>query len=454
MAIRKVLIANRGEIAVRIIRAAHDLGIETVLVASEADTDSGATRMADKVVVLGPAPSKASYLVPELIVQAALSTSCDAVHPGYGFLSERAILPELCDRHGLRFIGPKASTIQSLGNKVAARKIAEASAVPLVKGTGNITDKETAKREAEAIGYPVLMKAASGGGGRGMFVASDDKDIDAQFESSSKEAEEAFGDGNLYLEQYIENARHVEVQIAGDGKGRAVHFGDRDCSVQRRYQKMIEEGPCCIMSDSSRESMRSAAVKLMADLNYRNLGTVEFVYDPKRDEFFFIEVNTRIQVEHPVSEQVSGVDLVKLQFALAEDNLNFLPSQNQIVLKGHAIECRINAEDPENNFFPSPGRIENWSPPHGPGIRVDSHCFSGYQVPPFYDSMIGKLIITAPDRNAAIARAIASLEDFSIDGIKTNLNLLLNVLKDQCFHENSFSTKWLENDFLNPQARD
>ena len=404
MAIRKVLIANRGEIAVRIIRAAHDLGIETVLVASEADTDSGATRMADKVVVLGPAPSKASYLVPELIVQAALSTSCDAVHPGYGFLSERAILPELCDRHGLRFIGPKASTIQSLGNKVAARKIAEASAVPLVKGTGNITDKETAKREAEAIGYPVLMKAASGGGGRGMFIASDDKDIDAQFESASKEAEEAFGDGNLYLEQYIENARHVEVQIAGDGKGQAVHFGDRDCSVQRRYQKMIEEGPCCIMSDSSRESMRSAAVKLMADLNYRNLGTVEFVYDPKRDEFFFIEVNTRIQVEHPVSEQVSGVDLVKLQFALAEDNLNVLPSQNQIVLKGHAIECRINAEDPENNFFPSPGCIVNWSPPQGPGIRVDSHCFSGYQVPPFYDSMIGKLIITAPDRNAAIAR--------------------------------------------------
>ena len=454
MTIRKVLIANRGEIAVRIIRAAHDLGIETVLVASEADADSGATRMADKVVVLGPAPSKASYLVPELIVHAALSTSCDAVHPGYGFLSERAILPELCDKHGLRFIGPKATTIQSLGNKVAARKIAKASAVPLVKGTINITDKETAKREAETIGYPVLMKAASGGGGRGMFVASDDKDIDAQFESASKEAEEAFGDGNLYLEQYIENARHVEVQIAGDGKGRAVHFGDRDCSVQRRYQKMIEEGPCSIMSDTSRESMRSAAVKLMADLNYSNLGTVEFVYDPKRDEFFFIEVNTRIQVEHPVSEQVSGVDLIKLQFALAEGNPNVLPAQNQIVIKGHAIECRINAEDPENNFFPSPGRIANWSPPQGSGIRVDSHCFSGYQVPPFYDSMIGKLIITAPDRNTAIARAIAALENFSIEGIKTNLNLLLDVLRDQCFRENRFSTKWLENDFLNTQVRD
>jgi len=447
--IRKVLIANRGEIAVRIIRAAHDLGIETVLVASDADADSGATRMADKVVVLGPAPSKVSYLVPELIVHAALSTSCDAIHPGYGFLSERAILPELCDRHKLRFIGPKATTIQSLGNKVAARKIAEAAAVPLVKGTSNITDKEIAKREAEAIGYPVLMKAASGGGGRGMFVATDDKDIDAQFESASKEAEEAFGDGNLYLEQYIENARHVEVQIAGDGKGRAVHFGDRDCSVQRRYQKMIEEGPCSIMTDTSRESMRSAAVKLMADLNYRNLGTVEFVYDPKRDEFFFIEVNTRIQVEHPVSEQVSNVDLIKLQFALAEGDSNVLPTQNQIAIKGHAIECRINAEDPENNFFPSPGCIENWSPPQGPGIRVDSHCFSGYQVPPFYDSMIGKLIITAPDRNAAIARAITAVENFSIKGIKTNLNLLLDVLKDECFRENRFSTKWLENDFLN-----
>ena len=454
MAIRKVLIANRGEIAVRIINAAHDLGIEVVLAASQVDSNSRAGRLADRVVVLGPAPSKASYLVPELIVHAALSTSCDAIHPGYGFLSERAALPRLCDENGLIFVGPEASTIDALGNKVAARKIAQSSSVPLVRGANDVANKDSAKREAEAIGYPVLIKAASGGGGRGMFVARDSHDIDAMFDNATMEAKEAFGDGNLYLEQYIENARHIEVQIAGDGMGKAVHFGDRDCSIQRRYQKVIEEGPCSVMSAESRDSMRDAAVKLMADLSYRNVGTVEFVYDMKRDEFYFIEVNTRIQVEHPVSEQVSGFDLVKLQFAIANGDLDVIPCQTQIKIRGHAIECRINAEDPENGFRPSPGRIETWSPPSGVGVRIDSHCFSGYNVPPFYDSMIGKLIVTGANRDVAIERMAGALEKFSIDGIKTNLKMLSGVLADKRFHDNHFGTKWLEEEFLNSENKD
>ncbi len=443
MAMNRILVANRGEIAVRVIRAAHALGIETVQAVSDADRDSEAARMADRAVVIGAAPSKRSYLDARLIVHAAQATGCDAIHPGYGFLSERAELARLCVDHGITFIGPAAETIEALGDKLRAREIAANAGVPLVPGTDQIGDVRAAHRAARKLGFPVVMKAAAGGGGRGMFVAHDLQHINASFDKASVEALEAFGDGTLYMERYVENARHVEVQVMGDGKGRVVHFGERDCSVQRRYQKVIEEAPCAAIPDGLRAELHAAAVKLLVSMKYLNAGTVEFLYDVDRDAFYFIEVNTRIQVEHPVSEQVTGVDLVQTQFRVA-DGERALGRQDQICVGRHAIECRINAEDPACDFQPSPGRITRWLPPTGAGVRVDTHCRDGYVVPPFYDSMIAKLIVTAADRPAAVERLTIALDAFEIEGLSTNLTLLRAIVAHADFRSNDIHTRWLE----------
>ncbi len=448
MSIKRVLVANRGEIAVRIIRAAHALGIEAVQAVSAADRDSLAAHMADQVVVLGPAPSKQSYLDPKLIVHAARSTGCDALHPGYGFLSERAALARLCAEHDITFVGPEADIIDALGDKLRARAIAEDAGVPLVPGTDQIASAADARKAAAKLGYPVVMKASAGGGGRGMFVARDDASIDASFDRASSEALEAFGDGTLYMERYVENARHVEVQAAGDGAGRVIHYGERDCSVQRRYQKVVEEAPCALMPEALRSELHASAVKLLSKLKYKNAGTVEFLYDVDRAAFYFIEVNTRIQVEHPVSEQVTGFDLVQTQFRIAGGEAGALPRQDQVRLARHAIECRLNAEDAANNFLPSPGRITRWAPPAGAGVRVDSHCTDGYLVPPYYDSMIGKLIVTAHDRPSCVARLADALDDFAIEGLTTNLPLLRYIARHEDFVSNHFHTRWLEQTLL------
>ncbi len=447
MPIKRVLVANRGEIAVRIIRAAQALGIETVQVLSEADRDSAAARLADRALVIGPAQSKLSYLDAKLLLHAARQTGCDALHPGYGFLSERAALANLCREHDVTFVGPDADVIDALGDKLRARAIAAEAGVPLVPGTDSIADVKSAQRAAEDIGYPVVMKASAGGGGRGMFIARTPADLAGSFDKASTEALEAFGDGTLYMERFVGNARHVEVQVLGDGTGRVVHFGERDCSTQRRYQKVIEEAPCAIMPQAVREKLHTAAVNLLSKLKYRNAGTVEFLYDVDHEEVFFIEVNTRIQVEHPVSEQITGADLVQLQFKVAGgEPVSF--DQAGITVNRHSIECRINAEDAAHDFRPSPGRITSWQPPRGAGIRVDSHCADGYLVPPYYDSMIGKLIVTANDRASAVERLSAALDAFTIDGIVTNLPLLKHIVRHPDFMANDISTRWLEQSVL------
>jgi len=443
MALRRLFVANRGEIALRIVRAAKSLGIDTVLAVSAADRDSLAAREADRAVVIGPAPARAAYLNANLLVHAALATECDALHPGYGFLSERAEFAELCEANGIVFVGPTAASIRSVGDKLSARALAKSSNVPMVPGSGMIESATQAQRIAAGIGYPVVTKASAGGGGRGMMVARTADDLANGFDKSSHEAKEAFGDGTLYLERYVERARHVEVQVLGDGKGGILHFGERDCSMQRRYQKMVEEAPAAILSDTVRSRLHQAAVDLLAPIRYRNAGTVEFLYDMDRDEFYFMEVNARIQVEHPVSEEVSGVDLIQLQLAVAAGEPLSLV-QEAIRCQGHAIEVRIIAEDPQRNFAPSPGRITKWQAPAGVGVRLDSAMFEGALVPPFYDSMISKLIVRGESRAAAVERMRQALADFQIEGIATNLPLLRAIVAHSDYLANQIETKWLE----------
>lgn len=443
MPLKRVFVANRGEIAVRIIRAAQSLGIETVLGTSAADRGGLGASMADRAVVLGPAQAARSYLDERLIVHAAKATGCDAVHPGYGFLSERPALARLCEAEGIAFVGPRPETIEALGDKLSARRIAQESGVPLVPGTEAMASAEDARKAADDIGYPVVMKATAGGGGRGMFFAHGPKDIMASFGKASEEARAAFGDGSLYIERFVENARHVEVQVLGDGEGGVVHFGERDCSVQRRYQKLVEEAPCAIMPDELRADLHAAAVKLTADLNYRNAGTVEFLYDVDRNEFHFIEVNARIQVEHPVSELVTDRDLVALQLRLAGGEKLGL-RQEDIHLRGHAIECRINAEDADHDFRPSPGRIKRWTPPEGEHVRLDTFCREGDLIPPYYDSMIGKLIVYGADRDQAVARMDEALNAFTIEGLTSNLSLQRFIVGHPDFRDNRITTRWLE----------
>jgi len=443
MALNRVLVANRGEIALRIVRAARALGIETVLAASAADAQSLAAREADRTVIIGPASAKRSYLNARLVVHAAKATDCDGLHPGYGFLSERAELAALCEEEGIAFVGPRAESIERVGGKIAARELAASVGVPLVQGSGRIGSAEEALRIAEQIGYPVVTKASAGGGGRGMVVVRDAGSLRTAFERASLEAMEAFGDGTLFLEHYVDRARHIEVQAVGDGVGTVVQFAERDCSIQRRYQKMVEEAPAAILPEEVRLGLHQSAVHLLSSIRYRNAGTVEFLYDVDQQKFFFIEVNARIQVEHPVSEAICSVDLIQMQLRIAGgESLPLL--QSQVVPRGHAIEVRIIAEDPERDFSPSPGRITRWRPPQGEGIRLDTAMTEGALVSPHYDSMIGKLIVWGRDRTKAIERLAAALGQFSIEGIKTNLPLLRYIVDHPDFKGNRITTRWLE----------
>ena len=443
MAIKRLFVANRGEIAVRIIRAARSLGIETVLGASTADSDSLASKMADRTVVLGPAEAGLSYLNESLVMQATLGTHCDALHPGYGFLSERPALARLCEENGVAFVGPRPDTIEALGDKLSARRIAQASGVPLVPGTSKLDSASAACVAADTIGYPVVIKATAGGGGRGMFFAGGPEDVQASFHKASEEARSAFGDGSLYIERFVKNARHVEVQVFGDGEGHVIHFGERDCSIQRRYQKLIEEAPCDAMPEKIRAELHASAVKLTSDLKYRNAGTVEFLYDTDRQEFYFIEVNARIQVEHPVSELISRRDLVAMQLELA-GGMPLTTTQSDIKLLGHAIECRLNAEDADNNFQPSPGRIITFKPPEMDFVRLDTFCSEGAIVPPFYDSMIGKLIAYGSDRNEALTRMETAINSFQLEGLISNIPLQQFTVMHDDFRKNQITTRWLE----------
>ncbi len=447
MMLRRLLVANRGEIALRIVRAARALGIETVLAASSADRDSAAAHEADRTVILGPALPRKSYLDMNLIVHAALGTGCDALHPGYGFLSERAGLARLCEQEGIAFVGPTPESIDQVGGKIAARELARSVGVPLVEGSGAIADTREALAAAEKIGYPVVTKASAGGGGRGMVVARDATQLGTHFERASTEAREAFGDGTLFLEHYVQKARHIEVQAVGDGHGTVLHFGERDCSAQRRYQKMVEEAPGAILPANVRQRLHESACSLLAAIRYRNAGTVEFLYDVERQKFFFMEVNARIQVEHPVSEQVTGVDLIQLQLRVAAGEP--LPyAQRDIAINGHAIEVRVLAEDPRRGFAPSPGRITRWEPPAGPGVRLDSAMSTGALVPPFYDSMIAKLIVHGADRPQALQRLEHALDSFQVEGIATNIDFLRRIVRHTDFKTNQITTRWLEQTLL------
>jgi acetyl-CoA carboxylase biotin carboxylase subunit len=441
--VKRLLIANRGEIALRIVRAARALGIESVLAASAADKDSLAAREADRTVVLGPAKAALSYLDPKLVVHAAKATGCDALHPGYGFLSERTALVTLCEDNGIAFVGPTATSMDQVGGKIAARELAHGAGVPLVPGSGALASADEALAFAGKVGFPVVTKASAGGGGRGMVVARNAAELKEGFERASHEAKEAFGDGTLFLERFVQTARHIEVQVMGDGHGKVLHFGERDCSAQRRYQKMVEEAPGAILPDTVRTRLHESAVRLLSSIRYRNAGTVEFLYDVERQEFYFIEVNARIQVEHPVSEQICGVDLIQMQLKVAGGEPLAL-EQKDIQRRGHAIEVRVIAEDPDRGFAPSPGRITRWTPPTGDGVRLDSAMHEGAMVPPFYDSMIAKLIVSGPDRVTTVQRLQNALASFAIDGIATNLELLRHIAAHPDFIDNRISTRWLE----------
>ncbi|WBX85788.1 acetyl-CoA carboxylase biotin carboxylase subunit [Sphingosinicella microcystinivorans] len=439
----RLFVANRGEIALRTIRAAQALGMEVVLGVSAADRDGLGARTANRCVVLGPAQARDSYLNAGLIVHAAVSTGCTALHPGYGFLSERAELAELCAQEGITFVGPTPESIRQVGDKISARAMARAANVPMTSGTDAVEDVAHALKLAEEIGYPVITKASAGGGGRGMVVARNAEELAGAFDQAVMTAREAFGDGTLFIERYVEVARHIEVQVIGDGKGGVVHFGERDCSIQRRYQKMIEEAPAAILSPAVRKRLHEAAVRLLASINYRNAGTVEFLYDTTTEEFFFMEVNARIQVEHPVSEAITGADLVQAQLKLATGAVKGF-AQKDVHTAGHAIEARIIAEDPDRDFIPCPGRITRWSPPSGEGIRVDTAVETGTLIPPYYDSMIAKLIVHGNTRVEAIDRLAAALDDFVVEGIATNIPLLKLIVAHEDFRSNTINTRWLE----------
>jgi len=444
---KRVLVANRGEIAVRIVRACDALGLESVVAVSQADRDSLAARLATKSVCIGPSPSRESYLKPETLVTAAIGTGCQAVHPGYGFLSERAAFSRMCAENGLVFIGPSPEAIQSMGDKITAVQMAEQANVPRVPGSNKLESLEEAQREAMRIGYPVLFKASAGGGGRGMRLVEREADLVAAMKSAQSEAGAAFGDPTLYLEKYIRHARHIEIQILGDAHGNVVHLGERDCSVQRRYQKLIEESPSPVVDSGLRERLAGYAIALARRVDYQGAGTVEFVYDEDTREAYFLEMNTRIQVEHPVTEMVTGRDLVVEQIRIAAGKpLSFI--QDEIALRGHAIECRINAEDPEHNFAPGPGHIRSWSTPVESHVRIDSHCFSGYFVPPYYDSLLAKVIVHGGDRREAIARMERALAQMEVTGVPTTLSFHRAVLAHADFRDGRVGTRWVEERFL------
>ena len=443
MAITKLLIANRGEIAVRIIRAARELGIKTVQVHSAADTESLAVKMADEAVNIGPPHATKSYLNIQNILDAAKATGADAVHPGYGFLAENAGFADAVEQAGLIFVGPKGDAIRIMGDKVAARVAAEAAGVPVVPGSdGRIDDPEQAKLVAKAIGFPVMIKAAAGGGGRGIRIANDLSEFETLMPQASAEAKAAFGDGGLYIEKVIDRARHIEVQILGDGK-RAIHCFERECSLQRRRQKVWEEAPSAVLPQAVRDKLCESAVALAEAVNYRGAGTLEYLYDDKTHHFYFIEMNTRIQVEHPVTEMITGIDLVREMIRVCGgEPLRY--AQKDVVMKGHAIEVRINAEDPAKNFQPAPGTVTSLRTPGGPGTRFDTMLYQGYQVPPFYDSLLGKLIVWDETRDAAINRMARALAELEVGGLNTTKPLHQLLAADPEVRAAQFHTRWLE----------
>ena len=441
--IRKLLIANRGEIAVRIIRACREMGIEAVAVYSEADKESLHTQLADEAICIGPGPSVKSYLNMESIISAAIVSGADAIHPGFGFLSENARFAQICEQCGITFVGPPSQVIQNLGNKQIARNTMEAAGVPVIPGTTKaILDVETGAREASQIGYPVIIKAALGGGGKGMRTAFSPEDFELAFLTAQKESQIAFGDGTMYIEHFVEHPRHIEFQILADSHGNVVHLGERDCSIQRNHQKMIEESPSMAVSEELRKEMGIAAVKAAKAAHYVNAGTIEFLLE-KTGKFYFMEMNTRIQVEHPVTEWVTGLDLVKEQLRIASGEA--LPfSQEDIHIQGHAIECRINAENPWKNFRPSPGTITDLHLPGGQGIRVDTGIYSGYQIPPYYDSMIAKVIVWAKNRTEAIRKMQSALGEVIIEGIDTNVDYQYEILENPDFQSGNTDVEFIE----------
>jgi acetyl-CoA carboxylase biotin carboxylase subunit len=441
--IRRVLVANRGEIAVRVVRACHDLGIEAVVAHSEPDRGSLATVLADRSVCIGPASAAQSYLHAPALVQAALATGCDAVHPGYGFLSENADFVELCEANGLRFIGPRAPSIRVLGDKVAARETARASGVPIVPGgTVDAEDPESIELAAQA-GWPLLIKAASGGGGRGLRRVDSVDQLPAALAESGAEARAAFGDATLYVERYIASARHIEVQVFGDQHGNALHLFERDCTTQRRYQKLVEEAPSPVLGDDAREAIAASATRLVREVGYEGAGTVEFLYDVATGEHFFMEMNTRLQVEHPVTELLTGLDLVRLQLLVAAGEP--LPvTQDQVQRRGHVIEFRVNSEDPDLAFRPAAGRIERWQAPAGPWVRVDSHMGAGDLVSPYYDSLLAKVIVVGADREDALARARRALAEFEVAGVPTTLPFHSWLLDQPDFVDSELHTTWVD----------
>ncbi|MET4897451.1 acetyl-CoA carboxylase biotin carboxylase subunit [Sphingomonadaceae bacterium jetA1] len=439
--IKKLLIANRGEIALRIHRACHEMGIQTVAVHSTADADAMHVRLADQAVCIGPPSAGESYLNIPNIISAAEISGADAIHPGYGFLSENAKFAEIVEAHGLIFVGPKPEHIRVMGDKVEAKRTAGALGLPLVPGSdGAITDVEEAKALAAAIGYPVLIKAASGGGGRGMKVVPSEDQLETLMQQAGSEAKAAFGDATVYMEKYLGNPRHIEFQVFGDGNGNAIHLGERDCSLQRRHQKVLEEAPSPIISAEERARMGGIVAGAMADMGYRGAGTIEFLWED--GEFYFIEMNTRLQVEHPVTEMITGLDLVREQIRVAEGHPLTL-RQEDVQFRGHAIECRINAEDPRT-FAPSPGMVKTYHAPGGMHVRVDSGLYQGYKVPPYYDSMIAKLIVYGTTRDGALRRLRRALNEFVIEGMKTTIPLHQALLDDPEFQKGDYTIKWLE----------
>jgi acetyl-CoA carboxylase, biotin carboxylase subunit len=437
----KVLIANRGEIALRVIRACRELGVRSVAVYSTADSDSLHRMLADEAVCIGPPSASGSYLNVPAIISAAELTGADAIHPGYGFLAENARFAEICERVKLKFIGPASRTIARMGDKAEARKAAEEAGVPITPGSdGPCESVAEVRRVGEEVGYPLVIKATAGGGGKGMRVVYDEAEVEDAYLEASREAGANFGDGSVYVEKYLERLRHVEVQVLADASGTRVAFPERDCSVQRRYQKLIEESPAPGLPREIREGLASAALALIDSLDYEGAGTVEFVYSG--GEFYFIEMNTRLQVEHPVTEVVSGVDLVAEQLKIASDERLEVP-EGALAPEGHAIEFRINAEDPRRNFLPQAGPVEFYNPPGGPGVRVDSHLYAGYKVPPNYDSLLAKLIVHARDREAAIRRGVRALDEFALVGLETTLPLHLAILDDEEFCRGGVSTSFL-----------
>lgn len=442
----RVLIANRGEIALRIIRACKELGIQTVAVYSEADEQSLHVQLADHAICIGPAASTNSYLRPDRILSAAEIMDVDAIHPGFGFLSENADFAELCEKCAIKFIGPKPDTIRLMGDKAQARSVAHQANVPVIPGSdGPVMDEATALKEAKRIGFPIIIKAVAGGGGKGMRLAHNAVAFTKEYHTARMEAEKAFGNGAVYLEHYIEEPRHIEFQILADEHGTILHLGERDCSIQRRYQKLVEEAPSPFLDEALRKRMGAAAISIATACNYQNAGTIEFLVD-KKGNFYFIEMNTRIQVEHGITEQITGIDIVKQQILIATGK-PLAYQQSDIQLSGHAIECRINAEDPANNFMPNPGTIGFYYSPGGPGIRIDSHVYGGYKVPAYYDSMLGKIMAYGSTREQAIDCMQRALREFLIGGIPTTVGFCHAIMQDAVFRQGKITTRFIE-DFM------